>query len=432
MARRVKKEEATQEEVQNTANTEAQAVDKVKVSKPRKGVMQFKSNPLLNCLNMKQDVKKVKREINDMQADLLAKMKIKRAAPRKFLPWPWLAMQYATSTIGVHTRTLTEIYGLDSVGKSTMVYSLLAHFVKLGCIGIYINTESKELLEPWRLRICGPDPNVAEIVDAMIAYVDDLKSYEEVDTYLKDAPETLRERLSQYGVTKDTHCVIVIDSIGGLVTEAVKKGVEENKSLDQIGQQMLAGTKWLHNWTRALNSYMAEHNATFIITNSSMQNIKNMMQSEKNNRSKFGGEALNQKTALQLKLTGTTNKIDSKPNCKAIMMTCHKNSNGSVKGREITYLLKESAYPFADVEGVYKEVPICMGRALCDVLLNNDLFGITASMGRYKSEALGIEKSATPAEVEQVFNQNADFADKFGKAMVIGGYEEDGEEDDDI
>lgn len=353
---------------------------------------------------------------------------------RKYLPYPWMAMQYLTGERGIQVETLSEIFGTDALGKSSLTCALLTSFIQLGCHCVYINTESKKISTQWiREHLCGTDPELANDTVSVLHQFDHLHTFEDVDKFIRNWVFVKRHDPANPAPISEP-IVIVIDSLAGLVrkdtldnlTTGSDSKVGMQKGLDDVTIKMCSEASWLHKWTKHLAPWMHDNNVTVICTNAKNQNVNLIKPAEKKDRTKTGGEALNQKVATQISLTKAAAKYSPADGVIPVVAYGTKVSNGG-PNREIMYYVKTDTYfndpDYKKVAGYYEQ-SIDMSETLANILLDHNVLGFTSNRKKYTSEELGICQ-LTPAEFEAKVNADPELQRKIGQALHIKGYEDD-------
>lgn len=381
-----------------------------------------------NAKSKAKDSKKIEREA--MKRELLAKLGVGGALrkaheiDRTFLPVPWIAMQYVIGNIGIPVQTLTDIVGSDSLGKSSLAYALLAYWARHGCKCLYINTEAK-MLKKRRIigRLSGVSKEDARMSSENIEVQEELSTYEDIDRYMRAWAKAEREIMA---TPMSTPLIVLIDSITAPVVgkyslvdeEAEKKG--EVKGIDDVTEKMCAAANWLHRWCRELKPFLEKNNVTVLTTSSRNQDMGLIKKAEKNNRIKRGGEAINQKAAMQLSLAHAPKKSAPDKHTQAVLMSMLKNSYGD-KDNEITYIFKNDNANFGDTDSFTGQA-IDMNGALCNLLLDLELFGLTCYKKKYSSEELGVYQLTADAMCEKIESDD-ELLYKVVTALGIDGYD---------
>ncbi|MCQ2172214.1 MAG: hypothetical protein MJZ17_05665 [Bacteroidales bacterium] len=372
-------------------------------------------------------------EASQMRRDLLSKLgmgsglKAASAVNRPYIPYPWMALQYLTGNIGLPVQTITEVIGSDKLGKSSLIMAMLAAFTRAGCYCLYMSTESKTPKDRWvRERLSGTDPETAKDIADAIDVEENQYTYGDIDKFMRN---WVKIRRVDEMIPKSEPIVVVIDSISSpltgegdkaLVDDAAKEGGLQ-LGVDDVKEKMCAAASWLHNWVRHLKPWLEKNNVTLICVSSQNQDTSIYKVADKNNRVKRGGEALNQKSALQLILAKTSGKQASLVDgAKNVILKCYKNSYGAEQ-REMVYTLKQEAYKYGDTD-TYTEQAIDMSTTLCNILMDNHLLGLTCNRKKYSSEELGLYQ-VSAEEVENKINSDEALQCKVGSLLKIDGYE---------
>lgn len=384
--------------------TEQPATTTVKRPKFRTAV----KNTSFNIFDTESDKQRTK--------DLMAKAGVgagfgsSTQSARDYLPVPWLALQYLIGRPGIPMNTITEFIGSESVGKSSLVYALMGEFVSHNIPCFYINSEPKALEPDWQLRLLGTDPiKGRKIRDAID--IQPLNALEEMDEHMRAWVKIKRE---DEGIPVDVPLVVVIDSITKLMNPEefsvsglakIKPGEKKKpEGVGSVSQKPGVTAKWLHQWARLIAPLLEQKNVTIIAVSGQNQNMDAgggstyIKPSAKRNKTRTGGNALNQSAALQFTVTYKgAYKNTSGVDCgKEVLLFCEKNSYGP-SFREIKYTLYDDRienYP-DDIEDVFKQQAIDMDIALANLLVEKRILGTTVTRKRYSStKAEAFEMSA--------------------------------------
>lgn len=384
-------------------DTEQPAATTVKRPKFRTAV----KNTSFNIFDTESDKQRTK--------DLMAKAGVgagfgsSTQSARDYLPVPWLALQYLIGRPGIPMNTITEFIGSESVGKSSLVYALMGEFVSHNIPCFYINSEPKALEPDWQLRLLGTDPvKGRKIRDAID--IQPLNALEEMDEHMRAWVKIKRE---DEGIPVDVPLVVVIDSITKLMNPEefsvsglakIKPGEKKKpEGVGNVSQKPGVTAKWLHQWARLIAPLLEQKNVTIIAVSGQNQNMDAggstyIKPSAKRNKTRTGGNALNQSAALQFTVTYKgAYKNTSGVDCgKEVLLFCEKNSYGP-SFREIKYTLYDDRienYP-DDIEDVFKQQAIDMDIALANLLVEKRILGTTVTRKRYSStKAEAFEMSA--------------------------------------
>ena len=254
-------------------------------------------------------------------------------------------------------KCITNILARDSMGKSTLVYNLFGGFMLSGYPCAFIPCEGKPLETDWAMRSLSSDLRLA---DKMASRIHVFRSHllaemaEKVEAWLR----ALRDPKSDSYVPASVPVVLAIDPIGRLATNAQAAGIstydgKEKQKQIEIGDKGHSWdrAKWLHDWVNSMILLSNQFNAHTIIVEhqnekdpagggSQMAAFMPQWKKELDNRTKSGGQGINQVTNLQLTLA-EKGKIYSAGECVArrIIMTPYKNSYGP-QTRTCCYALK--------------------------------------------------------------------------------------------
>lgn len=175
----------------------------------------------------------------------------------------------ATGINGIPTRRITEIYGLKSVGKSTLALTLVAHAQKDGRKCLWLDQEFTFDFEGYAQKL-GVNLDKLMFVQEQIA-----------ETALDDALDF---------AAKEKDCLIVIDSIG-----ALHPRVEAEKNSD--GKIIGGQAKLVSTFCRRIIPLLMMQNSALLVINHSFNDIMNHGVEKTS-----GGQKLDYHKALSIKL----------------------------------------------------------------------------------------------------------------------------------
>ncbi len=155
-------------------------------------------------------LKKIRKEFEDDYIVLTSEDNI--GVVNGVVPTGSIAVDIATGIGGIPLGRVTEIYGVESSGKTTLCQHIVAEAQQKGHTCVYIDTE--QVLDPDYMEICGVDMS-----KLIISQPDDL------DTALR-----LAERFINSGEVQ----LIIFDSAVGLSTAAEKEKKIGEKSMMSI------------------------------------------------------------------------------------------------------------------------------------------------------------------------------------------------------
>lgn len=354
-----------------------------------------------------------------------------------YLPVPWLALQYVIGRPGIPVNSIIEFMGMEGVGKSSLTNAIMGNFLLHNIPCLYINSEPKKFDPSWRMRLFNTDPQVAAKIDAVATY-DYCATLDEMDEMVRKWVAGRREIIPM-----DVPLVVFNDSITKMLNpdEAEAAGWVGTDYKDAVGKGVQAiskkpgvTAKWMHAWSRSIAPFLNKLNVTIINiagnnidVNSkvAMNPYMSEIAAEKANTTRIGGTAMNQSSAIQFKLTYIGSyKNSKKENCgKRINISTKKNGTGTSE-RQINYVIldEETAnFKGLDVPGKYTAPAILMDTALCDVLIQKGIFGLSIDRQRYSSPDLDLFKVRAD-EIVQKIQTTPELLLKAASELGIQGY----------
>ena len=148
--------------------------------------------------------------------------------PTEVIPTGSLALDLALGVGGIPKGRVTEIYGAESAGKSTLAIHVMAQSQKQGGIAAYIDVE--HALDPVYAGNCGVD------VDSLLVSQPD------------DAEQALE--ITEYLVRSGAVHVVVVDSVAALVP---RSEIEGDMGDTHVGLQARLMSQALRKLTSAIN-----------------------------------------------------------------------------------------------------------------------------------------------------------------------------------
>lgn len=149
---------------------------------------------------------------------------------------------------------VVEIFGKESIGKTTLVLNGMKNCQAMGGIGIFYDVEQAGAFE--MMEACG--------VDRENMIYNNSTSIEDVATSLE---ETLKE-ISKEKSMKNKPVLCIIDSIAALVTDAeLEAGYENNMNLGGLKPKQLG------KFLRKISPFLKEANCCLILLNQMRQTI---------------------------------------------------------------------------------------------------------------------------------------------------------------
>lgn len=333
------------------------------------------------------------------------------------LPFESPLLQYTFASTGINTGTALEIIGEDGIGKTTMALSLVGMGLRNHpyAVALYLNSEGKnKLFSEDRIASC-LSLNKQEAKDMIANRV----RWSEVAT-LNHALESIlnfgrvvRENLDKRGISRnDSPIFVVLDTLSKLMpkNEAALLGLGDKSSNPAINSledtSNLEFARTLQRWSRAMAYSFEEYGICLILV--SHQNTKIEMNTfaarflsqaalKEDNRTKIGGNALNQSVTLQFTLTKgkilTRETSTSKtPIGQIVKLKVVKNSL-SIPHRDCLYVLNID-HSF-DTEEEWDQ-PLKFDYGLPEMFIKERLYGLkVASVQKdtFTSKALNIDSA---------------------------------------
>lgn len=353
-----------------------------------------------------------------------------------YLPVPWMALQYLIGRVGIPMKTIVEFIGAEGTGKSSIVGTLIGNFVTHNIPCYYINSEAKVLEPDWRMRLYHRDPAMSEKIDSVVNY-DYISTLSQMKDRINSWIEAQREV-----IPVDVPLVIAVDSITKLMNddEAAAAGWDSKtesfaygKAKD-VSKKPGVTAKWMHEWSRFIAPILQTNNVTLILVSGQNQDMNSQPSPfipasaiAKRNKTRTGGNAINQSAALQFTLTKMSDAkrvSTAKASGKNVCIYTAKNSYGPT-GREVTYTVwdnRKENFEDSDVPGKYMASPIDMDVTLCNLLLDSKVFGLTVTANKFTSEELELFKVTAADVVRAIYAKPANVL-KASKALSIYGYQ---------
>ena len=165
-------------------------------------------------------------------------------SPTTPIPTGSLALDLALGIGGVPRGRVTEIFGAESSGKTTLAYHIMAEAQKSGGTAAYIDVE--HALDPEFARTCGVD----------------------IDNLLVSQPDYAEQALEicEYLVRSGAVAVVVIDSVAALVPKAELEGEMGDQHLGLQARIMSQGL-------RKLTAAISRHDTGVIFINQLREKI---------------------------------------------------------------------------------------------------------------------------------------------------------------
>lgn len=352
------------------------------------------------------------------------------------LPLIHFPLQYVFGRKCFKPGILIEIIGPEHVGKTTMLFNLFGIFM-LACPNIpvlYVNTEGRnKLFNMDRLKRClSSDKNIAEKFSKQMLMFEghaQKETLEAIDSWCK----IQRDIMTKNGIPETTPILVGVDTLSKLMpkSEALNLGYgttsgETGKGKGLGESSNLEFSKLLQEWCRSRVDFLEKYNVFMIVV--SHQNTKINMNSfmarpvsDANNKTKIGGNSINQSAAVQFTLTRTETKLDANTKdaiSHIIKLNVVKNSIGPDK-RSIQYALRVSGMQDTDD---YQEPSIDFNYGLGEIFVAKGLLGVSfPTLTKVTSTELGLTK-VSREEFAKAFNEDKSLVDKMGMELGIYGY----------
>lgn len=352
------------------------------------------------------------------------------------LPLTAFPLQYVFGRQSFKPGTLIEIIGPEHVGKTTFVFSLLGMFMT-ACDHIpalYVNTEGRnKLFDNDRLKSClskskaQADKFFKQIL--MFEGHAQKETLEAIDNWCM----MTREIMTKNGIPDTTPILVAVDSLSKLipVSEAKKFGYGDAAKANGLGESSnLEFSKMLQEWCRGRVEFLEKYNVFMILV--SLQNTKINMSaipgqrpvSDANNKTKIGGNAINQSAVTQFTLT----RVDSIQHTVTKELISHiiklnvvKNSRGPDK-RFINYALRVGQ--LEDTDTTY-EGAIDFNYGIPDMFaLKHVLSTVMKTKNSFTCRPLKATGDLSREEFINLFINNPELIAEVGKDLGIFGYKQ--------
>lgn len=332
------------------------------------------------------------------------------------LPLNHILLQYVFAENGFNVGTAIEIVGEDGIGKTTMALSLIGMGLRAHpyATALYLNSEGKnKLFGEDRIASCFSTnkKEARSMINTRVRW-SEVASLTHALESITNFSRVLRENLDKRGIAKsDSPIFVVIDTLSKLMPKGEaalvglgdKSGNPSSNSLDETSN--LEFSKTLQKWTREMPHILQEYGVCLIIV--SHQNTKIEMNSfaaryltsadlKENNRTKIGGNAVNQSAALQFTLTkGKILMKETSTSKQAIgqvvKLKVVKNSQ-SIPFRDCIYLLNIDHSE--DTDDAW-DAPLKFDYGLPEMFIKEHLYGVkvdSVQKDTFTSKPLGLEK----------------------------------------
>ena len=350
------------------------------------------------------------------------------------LPLTPFTLQYAFGRTSFMPGTMVELIGPEHVGKTTFVFTLFGMFMTAcpNIMALYVNTEGRnKLFDIQRIKSClAADKQVADKYMRQICMLEghaQKETLESIDLYCK----TMRESMTAKGIPTTTPILVAIDTLSKLMpqSEARSLGYGESTKAKGLGESSnLEFSKLLQEWCRARVEFLEKYNVFMILVSHQNTKINMTMMpgarpvSDANNKTKIGGNAINQSAVAQFTLT----RIESDVNVTTKELISHiiklnvvKNSRGPDK-RFINYELRVGNLKDTDT---HYEPAINFNYGLADLFVLKKLFNCTMkTKTKFGCKGLGLGSDADRQTIADTFLANPETVSQAGTSLGIYGY----------
>lgn len=322
---------------------------------------------------------------------------------KEFVVLPWLYWQQKTKMIGLPHRSVIEIMGEDTIGKSTLLYTIGGHAMMQGSPFFVAETEEKLPSADRIKQALHTNPAMAEKLfkKIVISKTDDIASSKQ------EIEEFVRACRYDLGVPRTVPIVVGLDTFSKLLSPNKAKGrsAYDTKS-EKVGVEFgeskvdFSRAKAAHEWCCEIPAWLRKENVIFIILSHQNQKVQTQQQGKGGggsfidpqalagyNRTKPGGNAFNQTVALQLVLTykGMLKRSGNQKVGSTTKVTIVKNSFGPrYAGMDFDVI----SDPWRDTDTL-RQPAICFARPTMDWLAEDNQMGIKEVKKRYGSDQMG-------------------------------------------
>lgn len=357
----------------------------------------------------------------------------------EMLPVRSFLLQYAMHYYGI-PKGMTEIIARDRTGKTSFIYNLFGGFLAAGSPCCILVCDGKKQDRAWAARCLSTDARLAQRMNQAIHVIvssnlDEM--FEETKAWIK----ILRDPKSSTYVPMSVPIILAVDPVGKLATKAQSAGdaIYDGREKEKETEVGAKGNnwdraKWHHDWMPRMGLLQIQFNAHLIVA--SHQNDGNVAggtmlpsfipqwSAESKNRTKNGGQALNQNVGLQLILVDRGLYYSAgEPVARKIMLRPYKNSYGP-EGREIFFAIKSEDYD--DREG-YIDSGLRWDYAEVEWMAEHGHFGMRQTGAsrpqiRFSSEELGFTQLTLVEAAKALANVPQEKYAQLGAKLGIPGY----------
>lgn len=357
---------------------------------------------------------------------------------RDYLPLDSLYLQWAIDSRGIEKKTIVEIIGPDSTGKSSLMYWLMGGWMAANNPCYLFAGEDKLIKNEWAKVCMHPDPVIADKI-SRILNVQRATVLDELPFAIAELLKNIRDSSSKVHVPPHIPVVFGIDLINKIATKFQASGMETNFgdfSKETAGELGDRG----HNWDRAkayhdlitrLNLTVASYNAMYLVsTHQNDQAVGGPMggfmpewRKSLNHRTKPGGQSINQSAALQLVLA-PRGKIycDGNAIAKRIAISPYKNSyGGDLRVCNMAIVSNTGSVPGDLDPGIRWDI------AMAEWFADESLFGMKRLAGpatapKYSCGDLGLQSDNIVDAARAIRALPQTDIEELGRRLKIPGY----------
>lgn len=250
---------------------------------------------------------------------------------------------------GIPTKRITEYYGVESAGKTTLALQAIANCQAMGKIAVYIDAE--HALDITYAEKLGVDLNKWILIQP------------------DDAETALNIICDCFSDFKESLGLVVLDSVPAMIP---KTEVES-----EVGDQTVGlHARLLSSFIRRMQPLLNHSDAALLLINQQRAKIGGMGGFNGPTTTTPGGYALKHGASIRVELARTGNII-SKGNTSGIKVTAQTRKNKVAP-----------PYQKTDFE-IHFGLGTSMGLQLLDLAVNNDVLKRSASYFKYNSENIG-------------------------------------------
>lgn len=356
-------------------------------------------------------------------------------------PFKHFLMQAVTGQYGIPQKKIIDIIGGEGIGKTTLTMQMLGWAMDVGCPALYIECEAKQIQSSRVMR--SMHPNIVRAYKMLSRLrVEPVNSLDHMWQTMKDFVYIARGTKGNKDtprVPMHVPIVIAIDPWSKLLNPDEAKGFynygdnmsdANKKKFKEINEgSNLGHAKWAHKWCRLLPTFLQQYNVVVIIVHH--QNAKidmsgggaaSYMSAEASalfNKTRIGGQALHQNTALTLILSRKGLSKNSAGEVVGNLVSCRvaKNSYGPDNAK-LFWEIKTSG--FNDTLG-HMDPAINFNAGFATMAAEQKWMSTSVKGSKFSSPVLGVQE-VTADEFYAAFEANQEVKVRLGTTLNINGY----------